>query len=214
MRQRLAAFALLGIAVYVAVDVALVFLRPQFSVLHNAESDYGSHGAYAWVMDIDFLLRCAFSLAVVALLPSRLVVSRVLLAVWAIGSGLLAFFPDDPAGTPLTGAAKVHAALAVVVFVAVIVGTRFASRALGSWLLVVLSWAAIVPIVLLVHAHIRVHSLGGLYEKIFLAVELAWLAIAAARVGGWPSRASAVRRTGSRPTVSSSAATSPPTHPH
>jgi hypothetical protein len=29
-----------------------------------------------------------------------------------------------------------------------------------------------VPILLLGHAHLRPHSLGGLYEKIFLAIEL------------------------------------------
>ena|ERR1035441_5761247 len=61
----LARFAILGIVVYVALDVALVFLRPHFSVLHNAESDYGASGSYAWVMDLNFLLRGAFSLAVV-----------------------------------------------------------------------------------------------------------------------------------------------------
>ena len=41
----LARLAIAGILVYVALDVALVFLRPQFSVLHNAESDYGSAGS-------------------------------------------------------------------------------------------------------------------------------------------------------------------------
>lgn len=195
-RRCLAAFALLGIAAYVAIDVALVFLRPQFSVLHNAESDYGSRGPYAWVMDANFLLRCAFSLAVVAILPSRLRASRALLAVWAIGSGLLAFFPDDPGGAKQVGTGKVHVVLALIVFVAVIVGTRLASCRLGSRVLIVLSWGAIVPIVLVGRTRFRTHSLGGLYEKIFLAIELAWLAIAAAKVGGWPSKASARRRTG------------------
>ena len=212
MNRRLAAFALLGIAAYVVIDVALVFLRPQFSVLHNAESDYGSRGPYAWVMDANFLLRCAFSLAVVALLPSRLRVSRALLAVWAIGSGLLAFFPDEPGGVAQTGTGKVHVALALIVFVAVILGTRLASRTLGSRVLIVLSWVAIVPVVLTGRTHFRLHSLGGLYEKIFLALELAWLAIAAAKVGGWELKGSARRRTGSSPTGSSSAVTSPPTH--
>jgi predicted secreted protein len=44
----LGGLAIAGILVYLALDVALVFLRPQFSVLHNAESDYGSSGPYAW----------------------------------------------------------------------------------------------------------------------------------------------------------------------
>jgi hypothetical protein len=39
----------------VSIDVALVFLRPHFSVLHNAESDYGSRGPYACLMDLKCL---------------------------------------------------------------------------------------------------------------------------------------------------------------
>jgi hypothetical protein len=41
--------------------------------------------------------------------------------------------------------------------------------------LLVLAYAALVPVVLLGNAHLRPHSLGGLYEKLFLAIELAWL---------------------------------------
>jgi hypothetical protein len=43
-----------------------------------------------------------------------------------------------------------------------------------------LSWGALVPVLLLGHAHLRPHSLGGLYEKVFLAVELGWLLAVAA----------------------------------
>ena len=94
--------ALLGIVVYVALDVALVFLRPRFSVLHSAESDYGSAGAWAWVMDVNFVLRGLLSLAAAGAL--LLTLGRrgrsgpILIGVWALASGLLAFFPDDPAG--------------------------------------------------------------------------------------------------------------------
>src|SRR5579871_6837703 len=103
--DRWALAAIAGVVLYVALDVALVFLRPRFSVLHNAESDYGSKGRFAWVMDANFLLRCALSLAVVkalARLPragGRSRAGLVALATWAVTSGLLAFFPDDPVGT-------------------------------------------------------------------------------------------------------------------
>ena len=60
-----ARLALAGVVLYAVIDTALVFLRPQFSILHNAESDYGSSGPWAWLMDLNFLLRCALSLAVV-----------------------------------------------------------------------------------------------------------------------------------------------------
>jgi hypothetical membrane protein len=187
--------AIAGIVVYVTIDVALVFLRPRFSVLHNAESDYGSRGPYAWLMDLDFLLRCALSLLVAAAialtctLTGRLRAGLALLVVWALASGLLAFFPDDPVGTKLRdGSAKVHVALAFVAFAAVIVGTRVVTRSLrrrAAWRpvaapLAVLSWGALVPIVLLGRAHLRADSLGGLYEKAFLAVELGWFLVVAA----------------------------------
>jgi hypothetical membrane protein len=191
-REQLAAAAIAGIVLYVAVDVALVFLRPHFSVLHNAESDYGSKGPYAWLMDANFVLRCLLSLAVVHALAlgggsPRLRLGLVCLATWSFASALLAFFPDDPVGTRTHGPAEVHLVLAGIAFVAVVIGTRSATRALRTdptWRpmigpLALLSWGALVPIVLLGRAHLRPHSLGGLYEKLFLAMELAWLLVAA-----------------------------------
>jgi hypothetical membrane protein len=186
--------AIAGIVVYVAIDVALVWLRPSFSVLHNAESDYGSKGSWAWLMDLNFVLRGAIGLAVVWALTRvvpvgrRLRIGLALLVVWSIGSGLLAFFPDDPVGTKTHGLAKVHLVLAGIAFVGVAIGTRIVTRGLRrlpDWRpvlvpLAILSWGALVPIVLLGKAHLRPHSLGALYEKIFIAVELVWFLVAAA----------------------------------
>lgn len=187
--------AVAGVLAYVVIDVALVFLRPHLSVLHNAESDYGSSGRYAWVMDLNFVLRCLLSLAVVRALAlaggsPRLRAALWLLGVWSICSGLLAFFPDDPVGTKTHGLGEVHLALAGLAFVAVVIGTRMATRVLRSepaWrpvvgLLTLLSWGALVPVLLLGHAHLRPRSLGGLYEKVFLAVELGWLLVVAVRL--------------------------------
>ena len=182
--------AIAGIALYVAIDIALVFLRPEFSVLHNAESDYGSKGQYAWLMNANFLLRCALSLAAIRALaltvPGRLRTGLSVLAVWAICSGLLAFFPDDPVGFKTEGPAKVHVALAGIAFLAVVVGTRLVTRVLGrepGWkpvarVLRALWWASLVPIVLLGRARFRPNSLGGLWEKVFLGLELAWFLVA------------------------------------
>src|ERR1700734_4290521 len=63
----LAWLVIAGIAVYVAIDVLLAFLRPGYSLIYNAESDYG-RGPWYWVMDVNFLLRCALSLAIAAAL--------------------------------------------------------------------------------------------------------------------------------------------------
>jgi hypothetical membrane protein len=193
---RWARVAAAGVVLYVLIDVVLVFLRPHLSVLHNAESDYGSKGRYAWVMDANFVLRCLLSLAVVRALaivagPPRLRAALWLLGAWSVCSGLLAFFPDDPVGTSTHGVAEVHLALAGVAFAAVVLGTRLATRALRTdpaWrpvrgLLAILSWGALVPVLLLARAHLRPNSLGGLYEKVFLAAELAWLLVVAVWIG-------------------------------
>src|ERR1700722_12167850 len=67
----LAWLALAGVAAYAAIDVALAFLRPDYSLLYNAESDYGHGGPWAWLMDLNFLLRCALSLAAAGALSGR-----------------------------------------------------------------------------------------------------------------------------------------------
>ena len=106
--------AIAGIACYLAIDVLLAFLYPNYSLIRNAESDYGV-GRYSWVMDVNFLLRCAFSLAAVAALARyggglKVRFGLVLLTLWAIASGLLAFVPDNPAGPAATASGQNHAA--------------------------------------------------------------------------------------------------------
>jgi hypothetical membrane protein len=192
--RQAAAAALAGIVVYVLIDVALVFLRPRFSVLHSAESDYGSSGHDAWVMDVNFLLRMLISLAVVWALRAavggrvRLGAGPGLLAAWAVASGLLAFFPDDPAGTRLQTAGRIHVALAAIAFLAVLVGTFMTTRRLRADArftpvvrpLFGLVGLGTLALALLLHAGLRGHSLGALWEKTFLAAMLAWLALSAA----------------------------------
>jgi len=191
----LAWFTVAGVIVYLAVDVLLKFLRPGYSLLYNAESDYG-RGAWFWVMDLNFLLRCALSLAVAAALAkaarpdSRLRAGLILLAVWAVCSGLLAFFADDVEGTPQHGSGLVHLGLAFIAFVCVAVGTILASAGLRSdpaWrrigsVLLAISVAGGAAFLLLGTAAGHKHAPGGLYERIFLGVELAWITVAACGV--------------------------------
>ena len=184
-----------GVAVYLAVDVLLKFLRPGYSLLYNAESDYG-RGAWFWVMDLNFLLRCALSLAVAAALaravrpgsPGR--AGLILIRIWAACSGLLAFFADDIEGTPQHGSGLVHLALAFIAFCCVAVGTILVSVSLRSdpaWrpqgsALLVISVAGAAAFLLLGSAAGHKHAPGGLYERIFLGVELAWFTFAACSV--------------------------------
>jgi len=193
--EPLAWFGLAGIVVYVLIDVLLKFLRPDYSLLYNAESDYG-RGPWFWVMDLNFLLRCALSLAVVlaiarsARLTGLLRGGLTLLAIWAIASGLLAFFADDIEGTPQQGSGVVHLILAFVAFLAVTVGAilvSFGLRAEESWrssvpALLTVSILGAIALLVLGHATGHRHAPGGLYERIFLALELLWFALAAIQV--------------------------------
>jgi hypothetical membrane protein len=191
----LAGLALAGVIVYVAIDVLLRFLRPGYSLLYNAESDYG-RGAWYWVMDLNFLLRCGLSLAIAAALrraasaDGRLRGGLALIAVWAACSGLLAFFADDPRGQPLTGSGVIHLLLALIAFPCVTVGTILVSSSLmadPAWrqagrALLAVSAAGAAALLLLASAAGHPHAPGGLYERIFLGLELLWIAVAAGYV--------------------------------
>jgi hypothetical membrane protein len=184
--------ALAGVIVYVAVDALLAFLRPRYSLIYNAESDYG-RGPWFWVMDLNFLLRCALSLAIVGALAriadpdGRARGGRVLIAIWAVCSGLLAFFADDLEGQPLTASGIVHLALAFIAFPCVAVGTILISSSLWSdppWrtagaVLLAVSAAGGAAFLLLGTAFGHKHAPGGLYERIFLGLQLLWIALAA-----------------------------------
>jgi hypothetical membrane protein len=188
----LARFALAGVAVYVAIDVLLAFLRPGYSLIHNAESDYG-RGPWYWVMDLNFLLRCVLSLAIAGALyrvvraDGRTRGGLALLVTWAICSGLLAFFADDLEGQPQHGSGVVHLILAFIAFTAIAIGAILISASLMSdpaWRpaasgLLAISVAGAVAYLLLGAALKHHHSPDGLYERIFLGLELLWIAVAA-----------------------------------
>jgi hypothetical membrane protein len=186
---------IVGIIVYVAIDILLAFLRPDYSLLHNAESDYG-RGPYFWVMDINFLLRCAFSLALIkaiwAVFPSDSKIKRdsYWLVAWAIASGLLAFFADNPYGYPHLRSSSVHSALAVVAFVGVLVGMFLVSkrlRGIQAWrktagLLIGITMLAIISLVLMKLTGFNPHKAGGLFERIFLGLVLVWEGVIATKI--------------------------------
>jgi hypothetical membrane protein len=191
----LAQFTLAGIVVYVAIDILLAFLRPSYSLIYNAESDYG-RGPWYWVMDINFLLRCALSLAIAGALyrvlrpEGRTRGGLYLLVTWAICSGLLAFFADDIEGTPQHGSGVVHLVLAFIAFTCITIGLIMISASMMSdpaWrpvapVLLGISIAGAIAYLLQGAALRHHHAPGGLYERIFLGLELLWIAIAAVAI--------------------------------
>jgi hypothetical protein len=188
--------ALGGVIGYVCIDVLLRFLRPEYSLLYNAESDYG-RGPWYWVMDLNFLLRGALSVAIIAafLMAARLDdrgrAGLILLAIWAGCSALLAFFADDVAGQAVTASGIVHLVLAFIGFPCVAIGTILVSSNLMSdparrpaaAALLTLSITGAAALLLLTTAFGHEHAPGGLYERIFLGLELLWFALAGACAG-------------------------------
>ncbi len=179
--SRLATAALIGIAVYVVIDIVLAFLRPDYSLISNAESDYG-RGPFSWLMDVNFVIRGLFS-AFAAVAMIRAGVARrwmaVLVWVWAVASALLAAFADNPAGYPYRRTGPVHDLLGLIAFVAIVIGTIAISFARSSVNGTVATTQRILSIAGAVVFVALAHPLGafGLVERIFLAVELAWMIV-------------------------------------
>src|SRR5579872_3629583 len=189
--RRLALLSLLGIVLYVVLDILLFFLRPDLPILRHAESDYGN-GPWAWIMDFNFLLRCFLSLAAAGALwytlprTANSQIALGLLVVWAIASGLLAFFPDDYEGTPATAHGRIHLAAAAIAFLGCLLATLLLTRELArhwGWRPIAATlgvfWViAALGLVLLTLVGFRPGRLDGLYERIFLGFELLWLTVA------------------------------------
>ncbi|MGH7142380.1 MAG: DUF998 domain-containing protein [Candidatus Saccharimonadales bacterium] len=184
-----------GIIIYLLIDILLAHLRPDYSLLHNAESDYG-RGPYGWVMDLNFLLRCGLSLALVKCLWDTFPKNNPLkkasywLIIWAVSSGLLAFFADNPYGYPHIWSGSIHLLLAFIAFVGAIVAMIQISRLLrleSGWhdissVLLAIGFLSILAVLFLAKASFGPHRLGGLYERIFLGLVLLWEIVVAARI--------------------------------
>jgi hypothetical membrane protein len=183
--------AITGALAYVAIDGVLALADPQYSLLRNAESDYGV-GPYAWLMDVNFLVRGAFSVAAIIAIAvttsprGRSRLGLALIGAWACCSALLALFPDNPVGTPVTTPGRLHLLLAGIAFAAVATGALLISLRIGadpSWrsmrrTLLVVSVLAIVAGTLAILSIRRPLADFGLYERIFLGLEILWIVLA------------------------------------
>ena len=128
---------MVGVVVYVLVDVVLQFLPPYYSPITDAESNLAV-GPYGWVMNLNFLGRAVTSFAAVGALfsvtrmnrmrargpaPGLLIVGLALLVLGGVCSGVLAFFPTDvaPARNGATAVGTVHLIVATVGFAVALV---------------------------------------------------------------------------------------------
>jgi hypothetical membrane protein len=128
MRRIAAAIAMVGVVIYVLVDVVLQFLPPHYSAVAQAESDLAV-GPFGWIMSINFFGRGITSAAlIVAIVLTRArgttrTVGASLLTAAGFCSALIAFFPTDIAAVatgnirPATVHGTIHIAGATTGFV-------------------------------------------------------------------------------------------------
>ncbi|WP_213814225.1 DUF998 domain-containing protein [Glaciihabitans sp. dw_435] len=137
LRRRLATATLIGVAIYILVDVVLQGLPPYYSPISEAESNLAV-GPYGWVMDLNFLLRGVLTVCLVIALsrvgPPRLTrtIGLTLTAIGGVSSAVLAGFPTDvvrPGGpgemsmlVATSAVGDIHIVLATIGFIAALSG--------------------------------------------------------------------------------------------
>ena len=190
--RRAASVAMVGVVVYVLVDVALQLLPPHYSPIRDAESNLAV-GPFGWIMNLNFLGRAATTVAAVLALgavgpasrPRR--VGLILLLAGGACSAALAFLPTDvpapgqtqvatytPVGIAHLGVAGVGfvAALAAVTVLTVWLRHGELSRACPA--AVGLTGVAAVGLLALGLATVIAPDVLGLAERICLAGILGW----------------------------------------
>ena len=189
----LALVAIIGIVVYVVIDVIAQLLPPHYNAIIQPESDLAV-GPYGFLMTINFVIRGLLSLALLIGLTQALSkegrsqLGLVLLGIWAVGALLLALFPTDLAGQKPTLHGLIHLLVAFIAFVCVALGElllslRFAAN--ERWqavrnLTVTIAFVTLIALFLLFFGTIAgLNGIGGLLERVFLGLALLWLLVVA-----------------------------------
>lgn len=192
---------ILGIVLYVVLDIISQSLPPHYNPISQAESDLAV-GKFGLIMTINFLNRGVLSLLFIFAFLQTLDVTDVarvpfrngayLLGIWAVGALLLAAFPTDVPATPVSWHGAIHLVVAIIAFIGGAFGTLAISLKLGQnrllgglkrvalplALIVVIFWAIEfgLPFVF-PHLNARI---GGLTERLFLGSVLLWMGIVSA----------------------------------
>jgi hypothetical protein len=98
--RKWAMVSIMGVVVYIILDVILQLLPPHYSPLRQAESDLAV-GHYGFIMNINFLIRGILSFSVImpiyhlAKESASTLKGIVFFEIWCVASFLLAFFNTD-----------------------------------------------------------------------------------------------------------------------
>ena len=187
---------IVGIVLYVVLDVIAQLLPPHYSPISQAESDLAV-GPYGYVMTVNFVNRGILSLVFLyGLLRIRgaergsWADSRAgfaLLGIWGVGALLLAAFPTDVPSTPVSWHGAIHLVVAVLAFIgggagAYVVSTHFKEsdtlREAASFAIPLGGIALLLLAVELLAGFIvprLAADVGGLTERLFLGSVLLWM---------------------------------------
>ena len=197
-RRRSATVAIIGVVLYVLVDVVLQFLPPHYSPISDAESNLAV-GPFGWVMNLNFLGRAVLCVAAVVALaltqrprplrPDRLLgTGLVLFLLGGASSAILAFFATD-VNASHSSTLQTQSTTGVIHLVVASCGfivTLLAISLLTLWLhrrlvlLRVLPWAiaftalTLVGLLLVVASSLWAPGIIGLAERMALVGILGW----------------------------------------
>jgi uncharacterized protein DUF998 len=192
---RLATFALVAVTYFVAVIIALHFLRPDRNPPMEPTSTYAV-GRYGYLMTSAFISMSLGSLALAIGLyrglaePARSRIGLGFLGVWVVALLVAATFPIDVDGAPQTVAGTIHATNGRIAFLSATLATIFISRRFGQdqrWrplhrLAVTLSLIMLAEFAVSVAFIASGSGYPGLGQRIFLVTLVAWIALAASRL--------------------------------
>lgn len=194
---KLALVTIVGIVLYIVIDVIAQLLPPHYNPITQAESDLAV-GPYGYLMTINFVIRGLLSLALLLALTrstspqDRSQTGLVLLGIWAVGAFLLALFPTDIAGNGhATLHGLIHLLVAFIAFVSVAIGAlllslRFSAHerwhSLRTPALTIVALTLIALILLFLGPSFGLQRISGLLERLFLGLALLWILLVALRL--------------------------------
>ena len=191
VRRAAATVAMVGVVLYVLIDVVLQFLPPHYSAISDAESNLAV-GPFGWIMSINFFGRAILStcaIIAIALTGGSTTTKRagmMLFGVAGVCSGALAFFPTDihTGGgiSTTTTSGAIHVTLAtsgfLSAFAAFLVLTRWIrwtpELASTHRAAAVFVWVAAAGLASLALTIVWFNGLLGLAERVCLAGILGW----------------------------------------
>lgn len=186
--------ALIGVVLYLVLDVVAQLLPPHYNPVTQAESDLAV-GPYGFIMTINFLNRGFLSLEflfaflgtvrLAGIEVSRMRAGKYMFGVWSVGAILLAFFPTDVPATPVSWHGAIHLVVAVLAFLGGAFGALALSlslrgnprlEAIRRFALPISAVSVVLCLVDLLAPHHLAVNYGGLIERLFLGSVLVWIA--------------------------------------